>query len=157
MLSRGPVTGSHPEDPLSGLIPKAWIEQQTVQLLHAPLQQHCLHLLARRAAPQELIQHIQGLHHLSERDTGKMWRRRLMKSQEMWSREGKVWSCTKCRYTKTTYKEKEIRSKILHGKGQMIAILNSWNKNSCKTCELLPAAPLLQSERRQGRSEAPLV
>lgn len=72
MLSRGPVTGSHPEDPLSGLIPKAWIEQQTVQLLHAPLQQHCLHLLARRAAPQELIQHIQGLHHLSERDTGKM-------------------------------------------------------------------------------------
>lgn len=57
----------HPEDSLSAFVSEAGSEQQAVQLLHAPLQQHGLHLLARRAALQQLVQHIQSSHRLNER------------------------------------------------------------------------------------------
>lgn len=82
---------SHPEDPLSGLVSEAWSEQQAVQLLHAPLQQHSLHLLTWRAAPQEFIQHIQGPHRLIERGK-EIGEGRWIKYQEIWIREAKVLS-----------------------------------------------------------------
>lgn len=68
MLRESPVSHSYSEDSLSDLISKVWSEQQAVQLLHAPLQQHSLHMLTRGAASQEFIQHIQGLHHLIKRE-----------------------------------------------------------------------------------------
>lgn len=71
MLRESPVSHSYSEDSLSDLISEVWSEQQAVQLLHAPLQQHSLHMLTRGAASQEFIQHIQGLHHLMER--GESW------------------------------------------------------------------------------------
>lgn len=57
---------SHPEDALPDLVSEAGIEQQAVQLLYAPVQQHSLHLLTRGAASQQLVQHIQGPLHLTE-------------------------------------------------------------------------------------------
>ena len=56
----------HLEHPLPGTVPEGRVEQQTVELLHAPLQQHRLRLLLRRAAPDQLIQHIQRTHHLEQ-------------------------------------------------------------------------------------------
>ena len=56
----------HLEHPLPGAVPEGGVEQQTVQLLHAPLQQHCLHLLLWQAAPDQLVQHVQRTHHLGQ-------------------------------------------------------------------------------------------
>lgn len=60
------VGGPHPEDSLPDLVPEAGREQQAVELLRPPVQQRRLHLLARRAAPQQLVQDVQSLHHLRE-------------------------------------------------------------------------------------------
>lgn len=67
MKRGGPVGCSHPEDSLPDLVSEVWSQQQAVQLLHTPLQQHSLYLLPGGAAPQQFIQDIQGHHWLIER------------------------------------------------------------------------------------------
>lgn len=68
---------SDPEDHLSGPVPKARVEKETIKLFHSPLQKHSLHLFTRRAAPEKLVKHLQGLYHLNknaqERGIGLNW------------------------------------------------------------------------------------
>lgn len=64
--TEAPAGGPHPEHFLPDLVPEAGREQQAVELLRPPVQQQRLHLLARRAAPQQLVQDVQSLGHLGE-------------------------------------------------------------------------------------------